>query len=128
MRIRRPGSIKWSDRPVPLAAGSTEAGVDILGNAREVGAHQAVTDVDQRRHGSLDVEQLALEPVDPLGGVAAERLTEDVRLGRLKLVLEDIDDREIPIDDEVHQRVEHESWTLGDRLWRGLTARAYRGA
>jgi hypothetical protein len=122
MRIRRPRSIKWSDRLVPLGPGSPEVGAGILGDGREVEASGAVTDIHQRRHDPHDVEQLALEPVDPLGNVAAERLAEDVPLERLKLVLEDIDDREILIVDEVRQRVEHETWTLGERLWRGLTA------
>ena len=70
-------------------------------------AHEPVADVDQRRDGALQAEQVALQGVDPRGrGATRAVVGEDLFFDGLEIILELRDDREVLIDDEVHQRVE----------------------
>ena len=56
---------------------------------------------------------------------AVELLAEDLLLERLELLLERVDDRQVLVDDEVHQRVEHEARPLAEELRCRLAAGAH---
>ena len=77
----------------------------------------------------LSDEQVALQAVDASGRLPVESLAEDLFLERLQLFLERLDDREVLIDDEVHERVEHEAGPLASAgAVRPRSARAGRRA
>ena len=104
-----------------------EVGAGVVGDQVEIGPHQAVADVDERGDASLDLEQVALEGVDPHGGVAADALVEDLVLEGFQAVLEPVHDREVLVHHEVHDGVEHEAGPFGEELRLRFAARAHVG-
>jgi hypothetical protein len=64
-----------------------------------------------------------LQLVDALDLDPRRALLEDRVLDPLHLLLDRIDDGEIVVDDEIHQRVEDEAFAAGEALWRALAAR-----
>src|SRR5439155_3157981 len=95
----------------------------VLGDELDVEAYQPVAHLDQRRDGALEAHQVALEVVDALGRRLGERPAEDRLLEPLELVLERVDDREVAVDDEVHEGVEDEPGALAEQAGRALAAR-----
>jgi hypothetical protein len=87
-----------------------------------VEAREAIADVDQRRDGALQAEQVTLQIVDVLGGLAAIVAAEDLFLELLEVLLELVDDREVVVDDEVHEGIEHEARALLEEVRRALAA------
>ncbi len=98
----------------------------VIRDDREVETHQPVTDVDQRRHRALQCEQVALQAIDVRGRVACEALPEDLLLQLVEPLFEPFDDREVLIDDEVHQRVQHEARAFAEEVRGGFAAGAER--
>ena len=94
----------------------------VLRDQGDVGAHEPVAHVDQRSDRALHLEQVALELVDPLGRLPREGLLEDVVLELGQLVLECVDQREVLVDDEVHERVEDEDGPFGQERRARLAA------
>ena len=104
-----------------------EVRAHVVGDQVVVPAREPVADVDQRGNRALDIDEAALEPVDPCGRLAVELLTEDLFLQRLELVLQGGHDRKVMIHDEVHQGVEDEGRPLGEQARRRLATRPHVG-
>src|SRR6185369_8240312 len=75
----------------------------------------------------LELEQVALEIVDPHGGVAAGVVPEDVGLQGLEVVLQRVHDEKVLVDHEIHDRMQHEARPLGQEMRGGLAAGAHVG-
>src|SRR5439155_19537687 len=63
---------------------------------------------------ALEAEEVAFQAVDALARRLRERAGEDRLLEPVELVLERVDDREVVVDHEVHDGVEHESRPLAE--------------
>ena len=94
----------------------------VLGNEVEVVAHQPATHFHERRYRSLQGKQIALERIDPLGRSTGHADVEDLVLQVLQPRFVGFDDRQIRIDDEVHQRVKHKPRPLLKLLRHRLAA------
>ena len=82
------------------------------GDRRHPSAMQAPDRVEQRDDGVAQHQRIAFQVVQVLDVVALRALAaEDAVLDRLEVGFELVDDREIAVDDGVHQRVQHEPGT-----------------
>ncbi len=81
---------------------------------------QQLHGAQQRRHGPLELQDLALELVDPAGVRAARRALaargEHLGLDLVDVVLHRVGDRDVPVDDVVGDGVQHGGGALGEQL------------
>ena len=95
-----------------------------MSGSRHVEPHQAVADVEQGGHRPAQHQELAAHFVDPPDVLAARGLLEHLALEGVDLGLERVDDREVVVDHEIHQRIEHEARADAEHRGRALAARA----
>jgi hypothetical protein len=75
-----------------------------------------------RKYSRADLALELVQPLDVgLGGAGLEHLVLDL----LELRLEPVDDREVAVDDRVHQRVEHEGRAVAQHVRLALRAAAH---
>jgi len=96
---------------VNVAEVRVERGRDDL----EVAASELIDRSRQRHHGSVEVERLALEPVDTLGGVKAVG-REDLLLDLLDVAVDAIGSLLVVVDDVVEDDVEHRGRAMREEV------------
>ena len=95
-------------------------------NQRHVEPHHAAAHLLQRLDRAPKQQQFVPDLVNPLDIRLVGGAGKDGGLQRIHLTFEFLQNREIVVDDEVHDGVEHEPGPVGQEMRHTLAARAHR--
>ena len=79
-------------------------------------AHQFVADISYRIYGPFQQHQIALQLVKAFHGLPARTVLKNGRLQHIETRLQAVDDRDIVIDDKIHDRIQGKSRPFGQLL------------
>src|ERR671922_2482062 len=105
--------------PDQVVVDVAEVGAHLRVNLLVVALREPVDRLHQRRRGAVELEHLALQPVDPLGRIRAV-LREDLVLDLLDVLAEAVERRAVVVHHAVHDGVKHRARPVLQQLGVGL--------